>query len=165
VRSDTADIKRILTDNIPLLDIRAPVEFQRGAADCAVNIPLLDDKQRELIGKEYAQKGQDAAIALGLESATDDIKQARLKGWSDFVNKHPEGYLYCFRGGMRSSITQQWMNESPPAVVKPISFVSFHRVSILKGWQSIVAVHSVVCLSISHHRQTGKTQSQPSGCG
>lgn len=78
MRSDTADIKRILTDKIPLLDIRAPVEFRRGSVDGAVNVPLLDDKQRELIGKEYAQKGQDAAIALGLENATDDIKEARL---------------------------------------------------------------------------------------
>ena len=147
MRSDTADIKRILTDNIPLLDIRAPVEFQRGAADGAVNIPLLDDKQRELIGKEYAQKGQDAAIALGLESATDDIKQARLKGWSDFVNKHPEGYLYCFRGGMRSSITQQWMNESGIRYPKVIGGYKAIRSYLLHRFEALAMAGNILVLS------------------
>lgn len=147
MRSDTADIKRILTDKIPLLDIRAPVEFQRGSVDGAVNVPLLDDKQRELIGKEYAQKGQDAAIALGLENATDDIKEARLSDWSAFIRQHPEGYLYCFRGGMRSSITQQWINETGVQYPKVIGGYKAIRSYLLQRFEELSVAGNILVLS------------------
>lgn len=109
---DTTDIQRIVLDGTPLLDVRAPVEFERGSIGDAVNAPLLDDKQREMIGTEYARHGQDAAMALGLENVTPAVKEHRLKLWQAFIEKHPDGYLYCFRGGLRSTITQQWLAEA-----------------------------------------------------
>ena len=78
MQPDTTDIERIVLNNIPLLDVRAPVEFERGCIGDAVNVPLLDDQQREMIGTEYAGNGPDAAIALGLEHATDAVKELSL---------------------------------------------------------------------------------------
>ncbi len=49
----------------PLMDVRAPVEFVRGHFNQALNLPLLDDQQRQEIGLKYKQQGQDAAIELG----------------------------------------------------------------------------------------------------
>ncbi len=51
--------------DIPLLDVRAPSEFAAGAFPSALNLPLLDDEQRHVIGTEYAVSGQQAAIELG----------------------------------------------------------------------------------------------------
>ena len=31
--------------------------------------------------------------------------------WQQYVKAHPEGYLYCFRGGLRSRTTQSWLKE------------------------------------------------------
>ncbi|MEM7564788.1 MAG: tRNA 2-selenouridine(34) synthase MnmH, partial [Pseudomonadota bacterium] len=99
-------------NDVPLLDVRAPVEFVSGAFPQAVNIPLLDDTQREKIGTRYKQAGQDEAIRLGLELATPEIKENRIEQWKTFCESHPDGVLYCFRGGLRSKTTQQWIRDS-----------------------------------------------------
>ena len=73
--------------------------------------PILDDKQRHLIGCEYKQQGANAAIELGNQLATDEIRQQRLSAWQSFIQQKPESFIYCFRGGLRSKITQQWLAE------------------------------------------------------
>ncbi|MDH5354683.1 MAG: tRNA 2-selenouridine(34) synthase MnmH [Gammaproteobacteria bacterium] len=108
---DSDDFLSLFLNDIPLMDVRAPVEFRKGSFPTASNIPLLDDDQREKIGIRYKEKGEQAAIELGLELATADIRQNRLKSWIDFCGKNNQGYLYCFRGGLRSRTTQQWIRE------------------------------------------------------
>jgi tRNA 2-selenouridine synthase len=34
-----------------------------------------------------------------------------LQQWIDFAQANPEGCLYCFRGGQRSKVVQQWLAE------------------------------------------------------
>lgn len=104
--------KQLFLHNTPIMDVRAPVEFNKGAFPNSCNLPLLDDEQRTIIGTCYKQFGQDKAIELGHQLASVDIKQQRIKQWQTFYNESPNGYLYCFRGGLRSKITQQWLAES-----------------------------------------------------
>ena len=40
------------------------------------------------------------------------VKQNRLQQWLDFIHQHPQAILYCFRGGKRSQITQQWLRDT-----------------------------------------------------
>ncbi len=110
VNSD--DFLPLFLNDTPLMDVRAPVEFNKGSFPSTTNIPILDDQQRETIGTCYKEQGPEEAVALGYQLANDDIKQQRLALWSDFVKANPEGYLFCFRGGQRSHITQQWLSES-----------------------------------------------------
>lgn len=93
----------------PMLDARAPVEFARGAFPTSVNLPLMDDREREQVGLCFQQHGQDAAIALGHKLVSGALKEARIRAWADFARANPDGCLYCFRGGLRSRITQQWL--------------------------------------------------------
>lgn len=112
MRDDSADYLSLFLHDVPLLDVRAPVEFHAGAFPTATNVPLLDDRQRELIGTRYKEAGQDAAIALGLELATPELRAQRSADWTAFCRAHPDGYLYCFRGGLRSHTTQAWLREA-----------------------------------------------------
>ena len=112
VTDASPDLEHIFLHSIPLLDVRAPVEVAKGSFPAATNIPLLDDQQRHDIGLRYAEQGQDAAIALGLEMATPTIREQRLTAWNDFIREHPDGYLFCFRGGLRSRTTQQWLQDA-----------------------------------------------------
>ena len=89
------------------MDLRAPIEFSKGAFPQSHNLPLLDDDEREGVGTRYKEQGQDAAIALGHEYVSGQIKRERIEGWREFAQKHPDGYMYCFRGGLRSRLTQQ----------------------------------------------------------
>lgn len=111
-RANGVDYLRILVDDIPLIDVRAPVEFAQGAFPCAQNLPLMLDSEREAVGICYKQHGQDAAIKLGKELVYGAVRDARLAAWREQCARYPEGYIYCFRGGLRSHIVQQWLHES-----------------------------------------------------
>ena len=111
MRDDTDDYRQVLLSGVPLMDVRAPVEFAKGAFPHAHNLPLMDDDERHRVGLCYKQQGQDAAIALGHRIVSGDLKAARLAAWTAFAQQHPEGYLYCFRGGLRSRTVQQWLRD------------------------------------------------------
>ena len=95
----------------PLLDVRAPLEFAKGAFPSATNIPIMDDEQRHQVGICYKEKGSDAAVALGHE-LVDPLREERIAAWSAFIKDNPTALLYCFRGGQRSQITERWLKES-----------------------------------------------------
>jgi len=101
----------LFTGDIPLIDVRAPIEFNLGAFPFASNLPLMSDEERHLIGICYKKHGQQQAIELGKQLVRGDIKDSRVNSWEEFTKAHPQGALYCFRGGLRSKITQQWIYE------------------------------------------------------
>lgn len=107
----TNDYRRLFLENVPMLDVRAPVEFTRGAFPLAENVAIINDDEREQIGIRYKEMGQDAAVELGAELVTEALRKERIDQWQQFFKSHPDGVLYCFRGGMRSKLTQQWLKE------------------------------------------------------
>jgi tRNA 2-selenouridine synthase len=94
-----------------LLDVRAPVEFEKGAFPGAVNIPLLTNDERHEVGICYKEQGQEAAIVLGNQLVQGDVKKQRLEEWTKFCQNNAHGYLYCFRGGLRSQTVQAWIQQ------------------------------------------------------
>ena len=106
------DYEDIFLNATPLLDVRAPVEFEQGAFPCAENLPLLNNEERRRIGICYRQKGQQQAIATGHKLVSGTTRQSRIDQWIQFTNQHHNAFLYCFRGGLRSRISQQWLQEA-----------------------------------------------------
>lgn len=95
-----------------MIDVRAPVEFLQGSLPGSVNIPILNNEDRALVGTTYKNQGQEAAIHLGYQIVSGLVRQSRLDQWLRFVRENPRAVLYCFRGGKRSQITQQWLKEA-----------------------------------------------------
>ncbi len=108
----TSNYLDLFLRGVPLLDVRAPVEFAQGAFPNAHNLPLLTDTERHEVGLRYNEQGQPAAIALGHALVGGKTREARLQGWLRWCEQHPDGQLYCFRGGMRSGTVQQWLAEA-----------------------------------------------------
>ena len=145
-RADTEDFTRLFLADTPMMDTRAPLEFEKGAFPHTVSLPLMTDEERTQVGTCYKQQGQDAAITLGHQLVYGEIKQQRLERWLAFARENPDGYLYCFRGGLRSQIVQQWMKDAGcdypritvssvlsldiPAVLKPIYSIVWTTVLI-----------------------------------
>ena len=48
--NDGTDYRAILLAGTPLIDVRAPVEFQQGAMPGAINLPLMNDDERAAVG-------------------------------------------------------------------------------------------------------------------
>lgn len=113
LRANSCDYKKIFLSDTPLIDLRAPIEFELGAFPQSVNFPLMNNQEREAIGICYKQKGQDAAIMLGHQLVNGKTKQQRVEYWKTFAEKHSSnGFFYCFRGGLRSRTSQQWLIDS-----------------------------------------------------
>jgi tRNA 2-selenouridine synthase len=148
-------IRSLFLHDIPLMDVRAPVEFAQGAFPCAVNHPLMNDSERHDVGLRYKQQGQDAAIKLGNKLVSGEIKEQRIAQWQAFAREHPDGYLYCFRGGLRSRTTQQWLKES--GVDLPLvngGYKAMRRVLIDELEQSIADSRFII---LAGKTGTGKT--------
>ena len=111
-RPDSDDYRALFLTPTPMIDLRAPAEFARGAFPSACSLPLMTDDERARVGICYQERGQQAAIALGHELVAGDTRQQRLDDWLAFAHRYPEGYIYCFRGGLRSEIVQSWLAEA-----------------------------------------------------
>ena len=107
--ANALDIKAIFREEIPLIDVRAPVEFDAGAFSQASNLPILDDTQREQVGICYSSSGPEAATSLGHDLVSGEDRDIKVAAWLGFLREHPEALLYCFRGGQRSRIACEWL--------------------------------------------------------
>ncbi|MFZ7102844.1 MAG: tRNA 2-selenouridine(34) synthase MnmH [Peptococcaceae bacterium] len=106
------DFEKIVLQEIPLIDVRAPLEFTKGAFINAVNLPLMNDEERHLVGICYKEEGSEAAVRLGHQLVAGEIRQQRIAAWTAHLNQYPASMLYCFRGGLRSQLSQKWISEA-----------------------------------------------------
>ena len=109
MRADTRNYRQLFLDDVPLMDVRAPVEFAKVAFSGVINRPRMNDVERQKVGTCYKQHGQQAAIELGNRLVSGSVKADRIEAWAEFARNNPQGYIYCFRGGLRSQIVQQWL--------------------------------------------------------
>jgi tRNA 2-selenouridine synthase len=90
-----------LRKNLPIVDVRSEGEFQSGHISGAINIPILNNQERVLVGTDYKQKGQLEAIKTGFRLVgprlLDIINEAEK------VTDAKELLVHCWRGGMRSN--------------------------------------------------------------
>jgi tRNA 2-selenouridine synthase len=108
----SADIKeftdRLQQKKITLIDARSESEFKQGHIPGAVNIPLLNDEHRKIVGTIYKQKGREAAVLSGFDlvgGKFGDIVRAVSE-----LSADKQVMLYCWRGGMRSNIIAWTLN-------------------------------------------------------
>ena len=155
-RPDTDDYRALFLSPTPMMDMRAPAEFTRGAFPSALSLPLMSDEEREQVGICYKQQGQEAAIALGHQLVSGELKERRLAQWADFARQHPAGYLYCFRGGLRSQTVQHWLREAGIDYPRVIGGSKAMRHFLLEELERSVAQASFTL--VSGKTGTGKTR-------
>ena len=108
-RLDSSTFEELFLRDRPLIDTRAPIEFERGSFPGAVNIPLITDVEREQVGVRYKEQGEHAAVALGHELVSGHVKEDRIAAWIEQVKRNENAALFCFRGGLRSHTVQAWL--------------------------------------------------------
>lgn len=152
----TSDYRELFLRDVPLLDVRAPVEFVQGAFPNAHNLPLLDDTERHEVGLRYTEQGQPAAIELGHTLVGGETREARLQGWLQWCERYPEGQLYCFRGGMRSGIVQEWLAAAGRPIPRIRGGYKAMRRFLLESLEETATTLALVLLS--GRSGTGKTR-------
>ena len=104
-------LKDLIQKKTPFIDVRSPNEFGQGSIPLSINIPILNDKEREIVGKAFKSNGQEKAKKIGHELVSGKKKQDCVKEWKKFIENNPNSWLYCARGGLRSEIAQSWLKE------------------------------------------------------
>jgi tRNA 2-selenouridine synthase len=116
----------------------------------------MNDHERAQVGICYKQSGQGAAIELGHRLVSGAVRQQRLAQWLDFTRQHPQGYLYCFRGGLRSQTVQRWLHDAGVDYPLVIGGYKAMRRFLLDELERSVASASFVL--VSGKTGTGKTR-------
>jgi len=149
------DHNALLRSGAGFIDVRAPVEFAKGALPGAVNLPILNDSERAAVGTRYRQRGQQAAVALGEELVCGEVRAARIEAWAAFARSHPQCTLYCARGGLRSRIAQGWLAETGIPVPRVEGGFKSLRQSCLRAIDEAAA--SLKLIVVGGRTGSGKT--------
>ncbi|MCG8411017.1 MAG: tRNA 2-selenouridine(34) synthase MnmH [Bacteroidales bacterium] len=98
-----------LSQNIPVVDVRSPGEFELGHIPGAYNIPIFTNEERAIVGTIYKKQGKEPAVFQGL-----DIVGLKLRLFAEKakeIAKDNQILVHCWRGGMRSA-SMAWLFET-----------------------------------------------------
>lgn len=136
-------VKNMIEDDYIFIDVRSPKEFEAETIPGAINIPIFDNEERELIGTVYKQESISKAKKIGIKVASAKIPQIYEKVL-ELDEKYKSLIFFCARGGFRSSSLvplfrtlgidavkldegykgyRKYINKSLPKIVEDIKFV------------------------------------------
>ena len=125
-----------LSDFDEIINVRAPVEFEEDHLVGAINLPVLDNEEREKIGHQYTQESSFEAQKAGAALVSAHISE--LLG-SHFADK-PRDYrplVYCFRGGQRSRSLATFLSEIGWSVTLLEGGYKAYRQHVLRSLESL----------------------------
>ncbi len=97
-----------LSDFDEIIDARTPAEFAEDHLPGAINLPVLDNAQRVIVGTLYKQHSAFEARRLGGALVAANISQHMLTALKD-KPKNWRPLIYCWRGGQRSGSFATWL--------------------------------------------------------
>ncbi len=88
-------------DNYIIFDTRSPKEFEESHIPGSLNLPLLSNEERIIIGILYKQQGRELALKRGFEMIFH-----KFDHFFDAIQGHQGKQLIiqCWRGGLRSQL-------------------------------------------------------------
>ncbi len=92
-------VERFAFDEI--IDVRSPAEFQLDHLPRAINLPVLNDTERHIVGSQYKSEGPFVARQKGATIISLNISQI-IDRHLAFRNAVFQPLIYCWRGGQRS---------------------------------------------------------------
>jgi len=92
------------------VDVRSEEEFKTAAVPTFVNLPILNNEERHLVGLCYKEKGQDQAIQLG-HKLVQPHQELRENSWLKHIDQSlgKIAVVSCWRGGLRSKTACDWI--------------------------------------------------------
>jgi tRNA 2-selenouridine synthase len=114
------NIEEFFAMGVPLIDVRSPAEYKKGHIPGAQNIPLFSDEERAQIGTVYIKESKEKAIELGYQFVQPKLHDFIVQ--SKVVSPQGKAIVHCWRGGMRSHLFAQHLNDN-----------EFNEVSVIIG--------------------------------
>jgi len=150
------DIRSLLLSGTTMIDVRAPIEFAHGTIPKSINIPLLNDNEREEVGICFRHAGQQSAINLGHRIVSGKSREQRIEAWCEQLKRDQNSILFCARGGMRSKIAQDWIHNAGYACSRVTGGFKAMRNCLLDTLHQFIKTGSILILG--GMTGTGKTK-------
>ncbi|HAJ84464.1 MAG TPA: tRNA 2-selenouridine(34) synthase MnmH [Rhodobacteraceae bacterium] len=100
VLNSLADLRNLNVDTI--IDVRSPTEYAEDHVSGAINLPVLDDFERDEVGTIYKQASPFSARKVGGALVASNTA-AHLQGYLASKDGSWQPLVYCWRGGQRSN--------------------------------------------------------------
>lgn len=97
----------LLRKTLPVVDVRSEGEYSEGHIRGALNIPILNNEERKVVGTDYKKQGQQSAILSGFRLIGPRL--GRMMEEAERVAAGKEILVHCWRGGMRSNYFCQFV--------------------------------------------------------
>lgn len=118
------------------IDVRSPLEFEADHIMGAINIPILDNEERAIIGTLYKQEGKERAVEKGLDYVTPKLKTL-FEQIKKLKLEYENVIIYCFRGGMRSSSVVEFLETCDLKVYKLEGGYKLYRNHVIKSLEKL----------------------------
>lgn len=131
-------------NNVCLIDVRSEAEYQEATIPGSINIPILNNDQRSQVGTMYRKVGPDQAKELGWQLVGP--KSAEIYEQYRKLARNQELVLFCWRGGLRSIYTAQFLSERGLPVKRIIGGYKAYRRYINQYLERESIPHRVIVL-------------------
>jgi len=151
----TIHIERLISElqQYTLIDARSEREFEKGHLPNAVNIPLLDNIERQKIGTTYKNRGREDAVHQGLELVGPKMHTLYTRYLTLAEESGKPLLFYCWRGGLRSGISSTLMQWSGRPVFRLEGGYKAYRKWIQEQFE-----RPFQFISVSGNTGSGKTE-------
>lgn len=122
-------------EEVCFIDVRSPLEYKKDHIPGAINIPLLDDEERKIVGTLYKKEGKERARQEGFRLVLPSLNK-KMDQLRALAKKH-QCVLYCWRGGLRSQSLRDACLKEGFSVFKLEGGYKSYRKFVLKRYQEI----------------------------
>ncbi|MGL5067601.1 MAG: tRNA 2-selenouridine(34) synthase MnmH [Sarcina sp.] len=120
-------------DEYIFVDVRSESEFAEETITGAINIPILTDKEREIVGTTYVRESTDVAKKQGIEFASKRLPIIFEELQELIRNNHGKRLvIFCARGGMRSGSVWGLLNGIGISALKLRGGYKYYRAFVTK---------------------------------
>ncbi|WP_297517726.1 tRNA 2-selenouridine(34) synthase MnmH [uncultured Clostridium sp.] len=116
-----------------LVDVRSESEFAEETITGAINIPILKDREREIVGTTYVRENTEIAKKQGIEFAAQRLPII-FEELQELIRKNhgKKLVIFCARGGMRSGSVWGLLNGLGIRALKLKGGYKYYRAFVTK---------------------------------
>ncbi len=142
-------------NNYILIDVRTPKEYQESTIPGAINIPVLLDEERVMVGTAYKMESQEKAKQLGVEAISKRLGDI-TRQITELSKKYDNIIFFCARGGMRSGSMTSFFKSMGYKTARLSGGYKSYRAFIMEDFENIV--QGVILITLHGKTGTGKTK-------
>lgn len=142
-------------DNKIFIDVRSPIEFTEATIPGAINIPILNNEERAVVGALYKEQGSYSAKIKGIEFVSRKLTYIYSQ-FESLAKQYKNIILFCWRGGLRSRTVANFLSSLGLKIYQLKGGYKQYRKHVVSYFEKHNLEHKFIVLH--GHTGVGKTE-------